>query len=570
MKIAFLQSLKSLWHKFQRDESGIALIYITAALPVIIGFSLLAIDVGRLATLQSTMQHGTDALALAGAGELDRRPDAITRATNAINALLGADTTHNNKSLFATSVATVSVGTPCFLPTLPLSDVTAITTTTCLPVASTAQITASSLNARYVQVTATPATFNTIFPVNFSGAGIATADATAVAGFDAAVCNFTPLFMCNPLEPTNNSDLTNDFGLRAMADSYTTRRDVIRFLAFNGGNNVPAVPGQFGFLQVPGSSGANDLRDEIAAISPNECYLQNSISTLPGSKTGPAVVAFNTRFDIYDAPLNNPSATYPPAINVRKGYVPATNGNATNKICNAAPGTTSNNTNNSKVMAMPIDSCFSTSTCANVSPYNSVNIGNGDWGWNPDLATTTSAAAFRTAAGKTGYWDLNIIGTSNNSAVLPTPPDGGTYSNANPPSRYDLYRYEISQGYYNRYGPTGTTTNTGQAVETGLPNCAIANGVSGVDTTTGSVDRRIIYGAVMNCNANNLRPGSNGIYQAFGFAKFFMVRPIGSASNCNSNGNNSTASCALWTELVSLVYPGDGTGVARDRVQLYR
>ena len=558
MKIAFLQSLKSLWHKFQKDESGIALIYITAALPVIIGFSLLAIDVGRLATLQSTLQHGTDALALAGAGELDRRPDAITRATNAINALLGADTTHNNKSLFATSVATVSVGTPCFLQTLPASDVTAITNADCLPVANATQIAASSPNARYVQVTATPASFSTIFPVNFSGAAVATAGATAVAGFDAAVCNFTPIFMCNPLEPANNSDLYNDFGLSAMANSYSTRRDIIKFLGFTGGGNVTAVPGQFGFLQVPGAHGANDLRDEISAISPHECYLQTTISTQPGSKTGPAISALNTRFDLYAGSLNSPSATYPPAINVRKGYVPATNGNATNKICNAAAGTSTGgnkdtNPNNSQVMAFPIDSCFSTNTCANTGPYNNANIGNGDWGWNPDVAVTNSAAAFRTASGKTGYWDLNFIGTSNNSAIVPPSPDT-PYSNANPPSRYDLYRYEISQGYYNRYSVTGTTS---PGVETGLPNCAILNNVSGVDTTTGSVDRRIIYGAVMNCKANDLRPGSNGIYYAFAFAKFFMVRPVDSSN-------------ILWAELVDLVYPGDGSGVARDRVQLYR
>ena len=569
MKIAFLQSLKTPWHKFQRDESGIALIYITAALPVIIGFSLLAIDIGRLATLQSTMQHGTDALALAGAGELDRRPDAITRATNAINALLGADTTHNNKSLFATSVATVSVGTPCFLKTLPTlaqgGDATPIgagTSFPCLPVTNAADVSASSKDARYVQVSATPASFSTIFPVNFSGAGITTASATAVAGFDAAVCNFTPLFMCNPLEGPTDTSLADDHGLFAMANSYTTRRKIIRFLAFSGGNNTTAVPGQFGFLDV--GNGANALGDALAATVPPECYIQNTIQPKPGNMGGPLTDAFNTRFDIYGGSYKNSISTYPPSINVRKGYVPDTNGNATNKICNAAPGTSTGgnkdtNPNNSQVMALPIDSCFSTNTCANFGPYNNANIGNGDWGWNPDAAVTTSAAAFRTASGKTGYWDLNF----SSSATVPTSPDTA-YSNANPPSRYDLYRYEISQGYYDRYSPTGGSS---PGVETGLPKCAIANGVNGVDTSTGGVDRRIIYGAIMNCNANNLRPGANGTYYSLAFGKFFIVRPVASSNTC---GGSNSAGCTLWTELVSLVYPGDGSGVARDRVQLYR
>ena len=52
------------------DQSGMALIYVTMSLPVIIGFGLLAIDVGRVTSLQSSLQHGADSLALAGAAEL--------------------------------------------------------------------------------------------------------------------------------------------------------------------------------------------------------------------------------------------------------------------------------------------------------------------------------------------------------------------------------------------------------------------------------------------------------------------------------------------------------------------
>ncbi len=560
MHRALRHRLMSLWRRFNKDESGIALIYVTVALPVIIGFSLLAIDVGRLSTLQSTLQHGADALALAGAGELDRRPDAITRANRAVVSLVTTNT-----GLFTSSAATVTgsdIATPCYLEKLPPSDATAIPNASfpCLPVANATQIAANSPKARYIQVGVTPKNFTTIFPVGFASAVTTTSTAKAVAGFDAAVCNFTPLFMCNPLEPTNNADLTNDFGLSAMASSYTTRRKVIRFLGFTGGNNVTAVPGQFGFLKVSGN-GASALENAIASIKPDECYIANTLKPKTGSMTTVAK-AFNLRFDDY--PSGNgaysPSATYPPGINVRKGYVTPTTGNVNNRACNAAVGTTSTNLNNTKVMALPIDSCFKTSTCSNGG--GNANIGNGDWGWNPDFGTAyipTFATAFRTATGKIGYWDLNFIGTSGASAVLPTSPDGNAYTNANPPSRYDLYRYEISSGYYNRYSVTGGTTNTGAAQETGLPNCAASKSpaVVGVDTTTGSVDRRIIYGAIMNCKANNLQPGGNGTYYSLAFGKFFMIRPIG--------GDNY-----LYTELVDLVYPGDGTGVARDRVQLYR
>ena len=560
MHRALRHRLMSLWRRFNKDESGIALIYVTVALPVIIGFSLLAIDVGRLSTLQSTLQHGADALALAGAGELDRRPDAITRANRAVTSLVTTNT-----GLFTSSAATVTgsdIGTPCYLAKLPPSDATVIPNASfpCLPVANATQIAASSPVARFIQVAVTPKNFTTIFPVGFANTVTTTSTAKAVAGFDAAVCNFTPLFMCNPLEPANNSDLTADFGLSAMASSYTTRRKVIRFLGFTGGNNVTAVPGQFGFLNVSGN-GASALENAIASIKPDECYIANTLNPKTGSMTTVAK-AFNLRFDDYP-PGNgaySPSDTYPPGINVRKGYVTPTTGNVNNRACNAATGTTSTNLNNTKVMGFPVDSCFKTSTCS--SGGGNANIGNGDWGWNPDLSTTTNATAFRSASGKIGYWDLNFLGIAPNppqSTTLPTSPDGNAYTNANPPSRYDLYRYEISSNLYKRYSVTGTVVSGANSMENGLPNCSASKSpaVVGVDTSTGSVDRRIIYGAIMNCKANNLQPGGNGTYYSLAFAKFFMIRPVGSDNY-------------LYTELVDLVYPGDGTGVARDRVQLYR
>ena len=558
MRLPIIRRLKACFSAFHADQSGIALIYITAALPVIIGFSLLAIDVGRISTLQSSLQHGADALALAGAGELDRSPNAIDRADLAITNLVTT-----NKGLFANAPVTVNSGniTKCYLDALPALDSSPLGT--CKAVATAANRTASSPSVRYVQVVVNPTAFTTIFPASLIGVNNNTAaiSAQAVAGFDAAVCNFTPMFMCNPLEPANNGDLTNDFGLSAMASSYTTRRRIIRFLAFTGGNNATAVPGQFGFLSTHG--GASALGDEIASVSPPDCYLLNTLQTQTGSMTGPLLTAFNTRFDMYTNTNNTGAYTataYPPGINVRKGFIPP-NGNGNSSICTANAGTSSTNASNANVMAMPIDSCFATNTCANVSPYNNANIGNGDWGYDPDNSST-KVSLLNSGSGAsaiTGYWTKNFIGTSGNTATLPTPPDSGVYSNSKLPSRYDLYRYEISSGYYNRYSVTGGTTNTGQAQETGLPRCAASNSVTGVDSTTGSVDRRVLYGAIMNCAANGLRPGSppSAGYHALAFGKFFMVRPITSANT-------------LWTELIDLVYPGDGTGVARDKVQLYR
>src|SRR5215468_12767408 len=78
------QSIKGFWG----DTDGVILPYVTLMLVVIIGVSVLALDGSRYMSLQTQLQNGADALALAGAAELDRLPDARTRAVRAIENLL--------------------------------------------------------------------------------------------------------------------------------------------------------------------------------------------------------------------------------------------------------------------------------------------------------------------------------------------------------------------------------------------------------------------------------------------------------------------------------------------------
>ena len=78
------QSIKAFWG----DTDGVILPYVTVMLVVIVGVSVLALDGSRYMSLQTQLQNGADALALAGAAELDRTPTAIERATRAINRLI--------------------------------------------------------------------------------------------------------------------------------------------------------------------------------------------------------------------------------------------------------------------------------------------------------------------------------------------------------------------------------------------------------------------------------------------------------------------------------------------------
>ena len=59
----------------------------------------MALDGGRATSLQSQLQKGADALATAGAAELDRAPNSTTRAVAAINNLV------TNSSVFGTGGA---------------------------------------------------------------------------------------------------------------------------------------------------------------------------------------------------------------------------------------------------------------------------------------------------------------------------------------------------------------------------------------------------------------------------------------------------------------------------------
>ena len=506
----------------RKDTSGLALIYVTALLPVIIGFSLLAIDVGRLSTLNSTLQHGADALALAGAGELDRRTDAITRADRAIANLITT-----NKSLFGASVVTIDENavTVRYLSAIPGHGLGG---TDADPMPAGAGLIAANASdnqsARFVEVRVTPVSFNTIFPVSFlggGGSGSTQTAASAVAGFDAAVCNFTPMFICNPYEPAGNTDVLRNSELVTAVSTTAGKRKLIQMKRHDSGQ---WSPGNYGYLESPLGPGANALRDMIGTASPPACFLQNAIYTKPGNVTS-ANAAWNVRFDIYSGPMNNAKndPQFRPARNVRRGFIPPTGGGG-GAACNAVAAVEPN----ANYEKLNRDSCFATSTC----PVGSDRIGDGNW----DFDT---------------YWQQNFRTTAK-----PRDASGAVYSNTNRPTRYDIYRYEIDNSLIATKSGSPTALSNG---ETGTPACYNAGSAAGATPVSDTPDRRIFYGAIMNCIAQPIASGSSGgPYTAAAFGQFFMTEPMGGAQD------------SLWSELVSIVQPGTANSVARDMVQLYR
>ena len=362
--------------RLARDEAGAVLIYVSIGLTVFMGFAALVIDGGRIFATDTEMQSAADAMALAGAAELDGLADAQERADLAMANLV------QNNQRFAEGAGAITGLSRRFLSELPGDDA---------PL-SDATVATDDTDSRFVEVTLTTRDVDSIFATAIGGEDDTPAGAVAVAGFTSAVCQFTPLFMCNPYEGTGDS-LLDKVGDPA------EQRKLIELK--RSGSGAKYTPGNFGFLE----SVADDttFRESLAKIDPGACFRSDGVNTKPGS-TVSARQPLNTRFDLWEGSFKNPAkyrdnASYRPARNVTKGMVAKNSG----AICKPTVETSA--------MAFPVDSSF-----------NSNRMGNGDWG---------GATQFNQ------YWSINhpSITTKPNS-----------WSSSNLPSRYEVYRWEIDSG----------------------------------------------------------------------------------------------------------------------------
>ena len=482
---------------FWNDTRGVILPYVTIMLVVVVGVAVLALDGARFMSLQTQLQNGADALALAGAAELDRLPDSETRAINAINRLL------TNATLFGTDTdRDVRVAGIAFYSRLPPSDASPIATGT---------LANSPTNARFVAVTVQPVTLRTIFPAAlFGGSNAVTTGASAVAGFDQVVCQATPIYVCNPYEmPGMTYDQASE-ALQGAATAPAALGRLIRLREFPGGD-AHYDAGDYGFL-VSSTIGGNvsAVINATAVARPPACLAQNGVNLRPGFLVS-AREAFNVRFDIYEGAMsgNQGDANYRPSTNVRKGYVGGGGGTSGGSCsAQAATGWPIGSPPN-QATGLPLDRTW---------PYLDGRMGNGDW----DVET---------------YWQVN-----HGADGRPTPLiNGSLASNASPPSRYAVYRYEIEQGYVADRSPGG---------ETGAPACYSGGAPSDAP------DRRVLHAAIINCQSLGLAGEGPTDVPVAAFGKLFLTLPL------------ARSQTDLYVELVGLVRPGDGVNF--DMVQLYR
>ncbi|MFD2055886.1 TadE/TadG family type IV pilus assembly protein [Mesorhizobium calcicola] len=498
-----LRTIRAFWH----DQRGIALILVSVTLPAIIGFSLLAIDMSRVNNLHNDLQKAADAFALAGAAELDGLPGSWVRAERAMATLV------TNEATFSTVGAngrfTLNSGQPggttrcnsagniswCFLKSIPASDGTPVTS------ANYADATQSvgEDETKFVEVKVAPTGFAAIFPASFltgnsasNGFNVA---AQAVAGFTSGVCDYTPVFMCNPYEDTT---LTGGVTLEQAAQSRQYRR---RQIKLRGDGSY--APGNFAFLASPFGNGAQQLEKMLADSKPQNCYSRDGVDTEPGQNSGPVLDGINSRFGI-----NSSSFSDGPAVNVRKGAINWDQYVTSNKV--------DYQTDPTNGIGLERDSCQISGTCTMMSG----RMGAGDWNF-------------------ARYWAAN-----HPTRAVPAALSG---TGADLPTRYEVYRYEIDNNIVQDASVGG---------EQGNPP-------AGAGTPISTPDRRLLYGAVLDCNAlqaSGVKFSGRANVPARRFASFFITEPIFDGKD-------------IMVELVDITGKG-GSGTLdnylRDEAQLYR
>lgn len=368
---------------FRRDEAGGILVFVAAALAVMLGMVALSFDLGRMSITQSELQSFADSVALSAAGELDGNDDSIDRATQAATLIADSKTFGSGDA----SLQGAADYTLTFLSELEGVDGQTSTVVTTDP-----------RRAIYVRVDAAESEVGLTFGAAFFGLMGApeigtTVGATAVAGYTQYACDITPLMFCIPPGYVADAHVGEMIRLRA------------------GGEGAAWGPGNFGFLDpdtVPVDesgpcAGLNGVRLDackIAAVgSVTQCFAQRGVDTEPGQKVGIENAIFNVRFDIYTTLMNGQrnDPDYAPAPNVIKGIVP--NGGS----CignNPQPSPDS--------VGLPRDDCFAGGAPCGING----RFGDGVW-----------------TAGRTAYVNVNYNGTDPHPTAT---------------TRYEYYLAEIA------------------------------------------------------------------------------------------------------------------------------
>ena len=535
-----------------RDERGAIMIMVAIFIALFLGMVALSFDTGRAAASQTELQSYADTVALAAAGELDREADAIVRAEIAAAELIVDEVTFasggKTRLVYDPSDAGASDLILTFLTSLPPSDTDDLSPF----------VTTDPEDARFVHASVRPRTVDTAFA---NVIGLFTGNerhdyrisAAAVAGIESYACDITPLMFCIP-----PADATTSPPTKWTADNKIGQLIKLR----TGGLGAAWTPGEFGFLDPVTNLGLVDPLGPCAGLNKNSaqfyrciigvdrgitgCVSQDGVDFLTGQRNG-QVSAFNTRFDIYEQPLQSMKTdpAWAPAPNVLKGMVARNGSNPAPNSCIGANGALP-----SGAEALPLDTCFENGTCTR---FGNSSTGNPNWrdgAADPYLATNHDGADPRLSAQYSGLANPHM---QANPAWIGT--------------RWEMYLAEIERAQALSsptasppvYEPMLQTANPA-VMETGLPVCSTQ--------PPALPERRLVVAAAIDCNPPNDYSGRETGVKPEEYVLFFMTRPV------SNYGTTSPPLVDIWVEVLGSVGGTGGgsnpTAQFRDVVQLYR
>ncbi|MCH9053398.1 MAG: hypothetical protein IIA72_20460 [Proteobacteria bacterium] len=513
-----LHILKSL----ARDTGGAVAIYIAIMAPVMLGIGALSVDLGRLMTLNTELQGAADAAALAGARELDRFPGAMAKAgAAAVGAVANVQTFATDGGgkqvlIDATPCADPPVA-PCirFLKSLPDADDDPI---------EAKHLTTVDTEARFIDVHLGSRTITNILVQIVGGPGTASTSAAAVAGNDQVVCKIPPMFMCNPSEGAGNTDLQLPVDIASLEGR--------QMELFHQGGGGSLSPGNFGLLCPSGTEGAANcggsaVKDALASTL-GTCISLELTTTKTGVTLEMVRTGINARFD-YWTPQAKDSGNdrwrdrdeFMPAANVTQG------GKAPNSTIGANASCEYSAIDPTEGMGLPRDQCHIDDNCS--YPGND-RIGDANWdhldyfrvnhGCNQNTDPTCKPADWDALTGNAGW----------------------------PPTRYEVYRYELEQTPDVIVEPAQTIYDAGgtavaTTVENGQTQCfqGTPPPIPGYNYFPGKVrdlallgDRRVLPLAIANCNALEAAGvGTNGkfSFRPPEFVYVFLTEPMKNPSD---------------------------------------
>ncbi|OAP31416.1 MULTISPECIES: pilus assembly protein TadG-related protein [unclassified Sphingobium] len=455
-----------------QSTSGAVAPTVALSLFALIAAGGIAFDYARMAGLDTELQSAADEAALAAATQLDGESNARQRARDAVNNLIQNDARFANDGcgkavkVAGTNLAGCnSSGTIIFYQDKAKSN------------AAT-----SDANANFVLVTVDSRTsFFALTPVvRALSSGLISAQ--AFAGVGSAICKVPPVMICNPDEPTSNSNEDLDFN--------PARGVGLKLITGNAD-----AAGNFGWLEATFKNGANGLAAALGYDTVQaDCESTDGVATKTGMDTS-VLDALNTRFDVYANGNTCPSqfgGTCSPSRNTRKDLV-----------CDSDNAITCKNSNSFGVSSNPY------------RPDSVAVLKDGDtypdiMGYPRDLCHAVQQSEQTCGVKGNGTWDRDAYFKVNYGWAGQYDWTIGTGLSATA-TRYEVYNWEVAHPSVvvgsKAYGIGVPQALNGKSTGFGSP----ANGIAGITPSSAGIDRRRISVAVLNCYALKLHGKTTGI-----------------------------------------------------------